>query len=304
MALKNAYRIRSGVSRDQPKGTQNTPFVVSSSVLAASAPSSYELPYNNAVQTTWEPSNGFHPNFGAGTSHYDDTAPNGAPYANANAFFDLCGPAASDIALWYWPAQPNFTNLSNVYDNWDGVTTTWNGTDIDGVARMRGYMMKLAWRIKAPTWTSTGMMNAQPRSSAVMLQIVRDGLNWEASGENISTWSSYFYIVAWYPSLSESTFHSDVVADTWGSNVPVVAEVNSQLMPNWPHNGELTRHFITIIGYDDVNSRYFYTDTCASSTNCGSLYDGGVSFVSRSTLWTAITNVPYNQSTGDGGWVW
>jgi hypothetical protein len=171
---------------------------------------------------------------------------------------------------------------------------------------MRGYMMKLGWQIHAPSWASGayGMMNAQPRSSAVWLQVVRDGMNWEASGENSSDWSNYFYVVTWWNQVSENDFHNQVVQDIATSNVPVVAEVNAQMMPNWTNYGGRTNHYITIIGYDDNLGQYYYTDTCAHSTNCGSNYDGLVHTVPQSQMWSAITNIPVNQSTGDGGWVW
>lgn len=303
LALKNAFRYRSGIQLGQGKGAKTHPFVASAPLALTSAPSSYELTISNAVPTTFEPGDRCyscgHINFTGTYASYDDSRTS----YYAPGFFDLCGPGAADNALWYWPNPPNLINLWT-YDQWDSVGTTWNGTDVDNISRMRGYMMDLAWDIHAPTWSASGMMNAQSRANAVMLQVVRDGLNWEASGENSSNWQNYFYVVAWWNQYSKTTFHSDVVADIYYSHVPVIAEVNARLMPNWPNTGGLTRHYITIIGYNDSNGTYQYTDTCANITGCGSNKNGGVTSVSQSQMWNAITSVPVDQSTGDGGWVW
>lgn len=309
VALKNAYRIRSGIQPGQGKGAMTHPFVASTALPQVNYPPSYELSTSNPVPNTFEPGDGCssscfppHFNFTGSLTTSDDA---GSSYSAPN-FFNMCGPAAADNALYYWPAPPNFLNNPNVYDNWDGATTTWNAVDVDNINRMRGYMMKLAWQIHAPSWSSgaNGMMNAQPRSSAVWLQVVRDGLNWEASGENSSNWSNYFYVVQWWNQATHITLHNDIVSDLYDSNVPVVAEVNAQLMPNWTNLGGFTNHFITIVGYNDNNSTYQYTDTCAKLTGCGSNTTAGVNSATQNQLWNAIINIPVNQGTGDGGWVW
>lgn len=301
VALKNAYRIRSGIVRGEGKGAKTHPYVTSSVFALASAPSSYELSTNNPVLNTFEPGDGCsgcgHINFTGVHASYDDAK---AGYS-APAFVKLCGPGATDNALWYWPNPPNLIDMWT-WDQWDGVGTTWNHIDVDNVDRMRGYLMDLAWNIKAPTWSANGMMNAQPQADAVKLQVVRDALNWEASGENSSDWSNYFYYVAWYPQSSESDFHSNVVSDIYYSQVPVIPEVDTYYLPNWPYVH--INHFITIIGYDDIRGIYYYTDTCANITGCGSGTNGGVNTISQSELWTAITAITYNQNSGDGGWVW
>jgi hypothetical protein len=43
--------------------------------------------------------------------------------------------------------------------------------------------------------------------------------------------------------------------------VPVVAEVNALLMPNWPSAPGRVNHFIIIISYDNNAGTYKYTDT-------------------------------------------
>lgn len=338
LALKDAYRIRSGMRPNQPKGTQAHMYVTKTpgtkralpdaraksspqSIIVCdpsqTPPCSYQLSTNNAVPYVYEPSSGCCSNYGTGTTSQDDATngPNGSGknYSDSN-FFGLCGPGAADVALWYWPNPPNWTNSPNVVDPKTNVSTTWNGTDRDGVGRMRGYMTYLAWQMKASGWSNPGMME-QYSGGGVRLQEESVALNWEETGR---TSNSGFYIVAWrYDATynpgghTETDFYNDVVSDLYYNNAPVVPEVNAQLLPNWPNKGGQTLHFITIIGYDDGyhNSdgsygRYAYTDTCGNTTNCGSNNDAGVNHASYNQMWNAIMGAPYNQSTGDGGWVW
>lgn len=342
LALKNANRIRSGVFPNERKGTQTHPYVGPSvpqsrmpywvttkgatpySIVfpcqepGAIYPCSKELVLDNAVPTTWEPGDGatgWSFNFGwgqnmQGTPSYDDTYP--PPYHTYydTNFFDLCGPGAADVALYYWPAPPNYANHANVVDPKTGVSTTWDGKDpYDQTYRMRGYDVHLAWQIKAPGWTQPGMME-QYAGGGVTLQTEAQAMNWEASGENAKDWQGYFYGVVWWNTSNTSTFYNNVQFDTYKSNVPVVAEVNANVMPNWPRGGQ-TNHLITIIGYNDLVHNqdgtygiYYYTDTCASSTKCGSFNDGGVNTAPYDTMWNAITNIQVNQNTGDGGYIW
>lgn len=295
VALKLAHRIRSGFYRNEPKGTKTQPSVIPAGAIATAAPSSYELSISNDVPNVYEPSDGNWPNNGSGTSTADDQ---GHHYSDSN-FFDLCGPGAADIALWYWPNPPSLNIYNNVTDHATGTITSWNGTP-----RMRGYLAHLAWQIRAPGWVTTnGMMGVSP-SVGVMLQTERDALNWEASGESSTNWSTYFYVVSWWNQQTETSFHTYVTDDIATSNVPLVVEVNAHLMPNWANNGLHTNHYITIIGYNDNLGKYYYTDTCGSTTHCGSNNDGGIQSAPQTTVWNAITNIPVNQSTGDGGWVW
>ncbi len=201
-------------------------------------------------------------------------------------------------------------NNSGVVDPKTGTSTTWNGQDIDGTYRMRGYLTHLAWQIQAPSWSQKGMME-QYAGGGVTLQTERDALNWEASGENPNNWQYYFYVVVWWNSATSGDFYNDVQGDVGTSNVGLTVEVNAQMMPNWPHNGGRTNHLIAVIGWNDLVHNadgsygvYYYTDTCANSTSCGSNTDGGVQTVPYDTMWNAITNIPVNQSTGDGGWDW
>ena len=301
LALKEAHRIRSGIRRGDPKGTPSHPYVASSpyaTCCGGSPPQYYELSISTYVNGSFEPSDGTHPNFGTGTSSADDA--NHAYFDHD--FFDLCGAGAADNALWYWPNPPNLMS-NTVTDNAINVATYWSSE------RMRGYMTYLAWDTQWPGWPHRGMMdNSTYPSNGISLYGMVDGLNWEASGRNPAKWSNYFYAIQWWNSASASILHNDIVTDTYFNNVAIVAEVDASLMPNWPKSNQNIHHYITIVGYDDTSGVYYYTDTCANSTGCGSLHDATVQIVSQSTLWSAITAIPVNTSTspaaGDGGWVW
>jgi hypothetical protein len=115
-------------------------------------------------------------------------------------------------------------------------------------------------------------------------------------------------------SSDQAMFHSRVVSDVYSSSVPVVAEVDANLLDNWQVQGALqpNRHYITILGYDDTNGTYTYTDTCGSSTGCnGTKFgsDGGTHTVSQQEIWNAIyaippTPFPNDPMRGDGGYIW
>jgi hypothetical protein len=315
LAKKQAQLVRSGIGRKSTKGAATTPYIVDGATPDTVFPSSYELPLLNPVPTTFEPGDGNYANYGSGTSHLDDANP-GHTY-NDHDFFNLCGPGAADVALWYWPNPPNLMNNGSVTDTaHTSTTTSWNSTDRDNTSRMRGYMTYLAWQTQWPGWSHKGMMdNAHYYSYGTTLYGLMDGLNWEASGRNSSTWANYFYVIQWNGSngpntggVSSGTLLTDVMNDTYNSNVPVVVEVNAQLMPNWTNNNGDTHHFITVIGFDNSLGIYYYTDTCASSTGCGSKFDGSVRTAPQSTLYKAMLYIAQNQSTdpsgGDGGWVW
>lgn len=321
--------IVSGLRPNQPKGTKANPHTLSQAYSATTAPTSYQLG-TTYTPHVWEPRDGtsklccydknnnplYYDNFGWSTSPLDDAGTNySLPNGGSDAdFFRLCGPGATDVALEYWPAPPNSMNsvTTDTAPNPAGyTTTTWHGTDTDSVFRMRGYMMYLAWEEHPPTW-ETGMEDQTnyPSAGSTLWKVQR-ALNWEASGENGSTWVGYFYVNEWWNSSTQSDFHYDVVTDISSSYVPVVAEVNAGKLPNWNLSTQQINHFITIIGYNDTNGTYTYLDTCGLSTGCNTGTggtDGGTHTVSQSTMWTAITSVPVNTTDdathGDGGWVW
>ncbi len=309
LAAKNAYLLRTGFTPYTRKGDlSRVPFVLCCPTCGncnPPPPAAYELSTAN-VQGVWEPSNGENPNFGPGTANYDDSYTH---YKDGNFFF-LCGPGAANNALFYWPDPMNFMTSTKIKDPSVGSITTWTSE------RMRGYITNVAWHIQWPGWSHPGMMDDHYQSYGATLYGLQDGMNWEASGENPSDWSNYFYTIVWWNQSNENTFHQDVVNDISVNFVPVVAEVEALDLPNWKWTSnnikpQQEKHFITIIGYDDTVGIYYYTDTCAASTTCnfsGSGKDGTILQASQSQMWQAITDVPVNQSTdpsaGDGGWVW
>jgi hypothetical protein len=311
LAAKNAFRVRSGIKPGKVKGQATSSYIEAegnSFAALASTPSAKTLSLDSYAWGTWEPSNGYYPNQGAGTSSTDDA---GTTYYNHN-FFNMCGPGAADIALDFWPAPPNLAYNYAEDPSYNAYTgsrhiTYWNGY------KMRGYMTRLAWDILPPTWPNYGMMDtAHYPSYGVTHYSMAEALNWKASGHNSNRWQSYFYVIAWWDQNNNpAIFHNHVVSDIANSNVPVVAGVNATLLPNWTGQTGMVKHYITVVGYDDNAGTYAYTDTCAKSTNCnglGSNFDGQVKYVSQSVMWNAITSVPVNRdpgsSGGDGGWIW
>jgi hypothetical protein len=342
VALKNAFRIRSGVAWGQAKGTPSTPSVSDASVIpgaqaqpltsasrgyangatlapyvgaAPMAPnnrarpltSTYswpsctscdELSISTLVQHVWEPGGGSAPNFGPSTSSNDD---NGQPYSDWN-MVDLCGPGAADVALWFWPLPNNAMNVSATDTYISRPTGYWMGVDpYDNTSRMRGYMIQLAWNIHAPSYTYPGYFNGMMRNSwATPDWVMLDGMKWEASGENSSTWQNYFYVLA--SPGTKSTFHSNVQSDISTDHVPVVVLLNNaNALPNWNPNGGPIGHYITIVGYNDSTGdggEYAYMDTCGQSSSCNSYggnSDGGVKVATATQVWNAING---------GEWIW
>lgn len=326
LKAKSEYRVSSGIVPGQGKGASthatvlSTPFfnpsVKGGSVAPyTGAPSSYTLAFSGTgVQWAAEPGDGKHYNFPESNWQftYDDAYHH---YADG-LMYTLCGPGAVDVATFYWPAPPNYANYANVVDPLNPTqATSWNGTDVDGTTRMRGYMVHLAYQIHPPTWNQYGMLSQSYYQSGEFggstLQVVRDALNWEASGENPSNWSSYFYVNVWnydYTSESqvESALHSDIVADLYYNHVPVIVETEAgYLTSNWP-SGDTVYHFVAIIGYDDIAGTYTYIDTCKYYTACDprSADTPDDHKVSQHSLAQGVYSIPSNQATGDGGWVW
>jgi peptidase C39-like protein len=225
----------------------------------------------------------------------------GQPYVDHN-MSKLCGAGAVANTLYFWGKGPTTATPATRVDPSNGVATYWT-TDHN-----RAYLLSLAWETVIPGWPHAGLMDAHDPSWGVTLYGVRDGLNWEASNHNASAWQTYFYTLTWWNQSSAETFHQHVRDDIANAHVPVVAEVNARQLPNWPPQGKPIRHFITVVGYDDTNGIYYYTDSCGKSTGCGALSNGGVLTVPQGRLWEAISAIPVNTSTadgaGDGGYVW
>lgn len=198
LKAKYEYRVFSGVIPGQGKGARTHPSILStpffntsvtggSVTIITSAPTSYTL--GTGPYYVGEPSDGKHVNFPESNWQftYDD-----AYHHYADGYmYTLCGPGAADVTADYWPWPPNLANYANVNDQLNPTqSTSWNGTDVDGTTRMRGYMVHLAFQIETPTWAVPGMLPQSYFQSGVKggatLQVVRDALNWEASGENSS----------------------------------------------------------------------------------------------------------------------
>jgi hypothetical protein len=239
----------------------------------------------NPTSPVYEPGAGYSGeyNFGYNTSTNDDS---GTPYID-DYFIDLCGPGAADVTLWYWP-YPNNTMNTYTTEPLEGAKTTWDGTDpYDGVRRMRGYMMQLAYNIN-PGWTYNGMQRSDPHWDATEDWAMRQGLNWEASNH---AGTSYFYISDTPDSSKNIKLLANVTDDIKDSNVPVVVLMNARYLPNWSSSGNPVGHYITIVGYNNDTSQYAYVDTCGYWTYCnhnGTNTDGGVHVVDQNTLFSGI----------------
>jgi hypothetical protein len=225
----------------------------------------------------------------------------GVAYVDPN-MSKLCGPGAAANTLAFWNDDILNESKTSFVDPSNGVTTTWDGQ------HNRAYVAYLAWHANVPDQLHAGMMDTHQPSACVTLYAMRDALNWEASGHAATTWRSYFYSISAWDRSSAADFHHKVLDDISATHVPVVAEVNARLLPNWTPEGSVIKHFITVVGYDDHAGSYYYTDSCGKSTGCGSLSDGGLLSIPQARLWDAITSTPVNTSraynAGDGGYVW
>jgi hypothetical protein len=339
LQAKLAHRVWSGIVPGQGKGTKSHPVILGAPL--ASYPVSASV-YTNGDLYAAEPGSGVAPslNFPGGGS-YDDSY-NGY---NDSGYFSMCGPGAADVATFDWPLPPNDSNHTesdplNGYNN--TARTAWNGTDVDGTTRVRGYLMYLAFQIHPPTWSGAGMLpestyllsskdsdrsTEYPKANGnygSMLQMLQDATNYAASGENNSNWASYFYTTQWdsayyngnpniYPANLYSALHSDIQADIAGSGVPVVVEVPLNYLPNSVGNNSVN-HFVAIVGYDDNAGTYSYIDTCKGYTHCDAYWNGStwvtaqdspdVHTVPQSQLAAGVAAIGTDQGDGDGGWVW
>lgn len=318
---KLAFRVSSGIVPDQGKGANTHPSILSAPFFSQSAGTRFApdagAPASSTLGTgpyyVGEPSDGKHVNFPESNWQftYDDKYNHYADYY----MFTLCGPGAADVTTDYWPLPANLASYAYVSDPLNPTqNTSWNGTDVDGTTRMRGYMLHLAAQIEAPTWASPGMFMQSKFQSGetggATLQVVRDAINWEASGENPSDWAGYFYIVTWNSSYTtesamESALHQAVVNDVYYNHVPVIVEIPAGYLPNWPSSATVY-HFVTIVGYNDSTGQYQYVDTCKAFTHCN--YQGADSPdfhpISQHQLAQGVYSINTSTQLGDGGWVW
>jgi hypothetical protein len=257
------------------------------SAPAVSYPKSFQLG-TSWTGSVWEPQ-------GSGT---DDS---GAPYKDNN-YWNFCGPGATAVALWYWPAGKAFdtTIATTSYTEPNALlsikaTTTWAATD--AVSNGRGAIMYLAEN-EMPTpdigaWTYPGVIDwtSSYPNDGTPVNRIRDALNWEISGGTATSLSSGPY--AWVPytsSLTQSALHTDVQRDIAGQGTPLVANVATSSgrynLQNWGKRGSVN-HSITIVGYDDAKGTYTYIDTCGPGCN-NSGAAAGVYTVSQQTLWALL----------------
>lgn len=279
------------------------------------APTSYQLA-TSAGASIAEPGAGYDTNFPLSSATDDTSATYFDPY-----YATLCGPGAVSVALFYWPPAPDRDPNASVTDPLLGypVTTTWNDWDVDGVYRMRAYMLRLAYQVRVPGWSQPGMLPQSYLQSGQLggatLQVVNDTLNWEASGENPRDWTGYFYHIQWnsdfygdqrhYPMNLYEALHADIVSDLTRYHTPVIVEITAGYLPNW-RDANPVNHFIAITGYDDAAGTYTYLDTCKEYSGCNT---GGADAPSLHSadqlqLSAGVAHIATSGATGDGGWVW
>ena len=217
-------------------------------------------------------------------------------------FWNFCGPGSANVALYYWTGStssyPAGTYTEPSYAPYHS-TTYWTSGD-----HSRSYEMYLAMQVLPPSFATPGLPTfyAYPQAGTTLPDL-RDTLNWEASGHNSSTWSTYFYALQPDDStLTPSVLHADVTWDIATSHAPIVPDVNAPDLPNWStwkanHPGHKLIHNVTIIGYDDLSGNYYYTDTCGKQ--CGSNNDAGINTVSQATMYQAIMD-----AGAQGGYAW
>lgn len=294
VSLKLAHQITTpgGLSAQTSGASRVHPRVCVPGPCPTQPPSAKTLD-TSVVQNTLEPYGNVPGNNSACT--YDD---NGYCYID-RYYWNFCGPGAVDSALYYWNGKTNtypagyYTEPS--YAN-RRTTTYWTSSDHN-----RSYLMYLAENTWVPGWSTPGIVtyNSYP-SAGTYLSDVTNTLNWEASGHNTSTWQNYWYVTVSNSGLSASTLNNDITIDI-ADGYPVVVEVNTTNLPNWNTNGII--HYVTIVGYDNINHTYTYVDSCGRA--CGSL-GSGVHTINQTTpdqygndLLDAIKNVG-----GGGGFSW
>lgn len=282
--------------------------------LVPGAPAADQLATARTISAA-EPGAGYKANFPLWGA-YDDTQ---------SAYWDplyatMCGPGAVGVALSYWPSAPNRGAYANVVDPLLAYpsTSSWRDWDNDGVYRMRGYITHLAFQVRAPGWTSAGMLPQSYDQSGLVggatLQVVADTLNWEASGENKATWKGYFYATRWnsayynqrlYPQNLYDALHADIVRDITVYHTPVIVEVTAGFLPNW-RQANPVNHFVAVTGYDDAAGTYTYLDTCKVYTGCntGSVDGPSQHTIDQLQLAQGVANIATDPATGDGGWIW
>ncbi len=226
----------------------------------------------------------------------------GVAYSDAN-YWNFCGPGATAVVLWYWPAGQAFVMQipRTAYTEPNPslsirATTTWDATD--AVSNGRGAIMYLAMKEQpaGTSWAWPGVIDwsrAYPYD-ATPVNRIRDALNWEISGR--TSISGPYVWVRYSRQLNETALHNYVHQDVGTSGVPLVANVATSSgryhLPNW-RGPRSVNHSITIVGYDDSAGTYTYIDTCGPRcNNTGS--PAGVYTVSQHAMWVLLRAEGYD----------
>lgn len=221
----------------------------------------------------------------------------GTAYTDTYMWY-LCGPGATTVALSYW-SSVNIDRGNGYYSD-PHITLYWLN-----VPHLRPYMMYIAYQSYAPSYTSPGEEtyyaynpNGGDDANTFNADLVND-LNWEASGENRSDWSSYFYLLV-APGLSLSTLQTDVQDDVYLSQVPPAVSVDDGYLPDWQKSGYRNgSHDVAIIGYNQSTDMFTYIETCGTGQWGCETENTGAWTVSESTMLNAINN-----DSGNGALVW
>jgi hypothetical protein len=155
--------------------------------------------------------------------------------------------------------------------------------------------MYLAEAVKPPSYTRPGIdnFNAYPTGGGA-LNDVRDALNWEWIGEDVSLWGGPYMFWATHTVGSQASLLTNVKYDIYWYSLPVVIDLDtysssSVRLPNWNRN---VIHTVTIIGWDDSAQTFTYLDTCSRDCNSYSgNHNGGIYTVSYATMFTLMHNL-------------
>jgi hypothetical protein len=247
---------------------------------------------------------------------------------NDLTYWNLCGPGASTVALFYWQQLTGFPNVTGTAGYFldpyaaagvawptpgpsfvgpDGkaqhLGTYWSGTvKVSGfTARGRGYLMYLAMAVKPAGWTSPGI-DVFVGSDGRPLYPTRGSpppdmqaaLNWEASG-HAPEWAETYYATVhrWDPTLARDLTVA-VMLDVGRDGVPVVVAADTFNLPNWQAGSKTphTRHSIAIVGYDNTANppTFTYLDTCGRSCNSrAGNQNGQIHVISQAQMVKALT---------------
>jgi hypothetical protein len=247
---------------------------------------------------------------------------------NDLTYWNLCGPGASTVALYYWQqltGHPNVTGTAGYFLDpyvaagvaWPGrgpsfvspngtaqhLGTYWTGSvAVNGfTAHGRGFLMYLAMAVTPAGWTSPGIdVFVSGRGGALYPTRgspppdMQAALNWEASGR-ATDWAQTYYATVhrWDPTLARD-LTAAVMLDVGRDGVPVLVAADTFGLPNWqagastPH----TRHAIAIVGYDNTAKppTFTYLDSCGHSCNArGGNQNGQIHVISQAQMVAALT---------------